>query len=47
MKKRFVKKLNEDDILEILIEHFQKKKYSKSEGYMLSSMECQVMICAL
>lgn len=33
MKKRFVKKLNEDDILEILIEHFQKKKYSKSEGY--------------
>ena len=32
MKKMFVKKLNEDDILEILIEHFQEGKYAKSEG---------------
>ena len=33
MKKTLVKKLSEDDILEILIEHFQNGKYSLSEAY--------------
>ena len=28
MKKQFVKKLDEDDVLEILIEHFQRGKDS-------------------
>lgn len=32
MKKMFVKKLDEDDILEILIESFQTGKFSISEG---------------
>lgn len=33
MKKWFVKKLDEDDILEILIENFQTGKYGVSQGY--------------
>ena len=32
MKKKFVKKLDEDDVLEILIEHFQRGKQKKFVG---------------
>ena len=32
MKKKFVKKLDEDDVLEILIEHFQRGKQKKIVG---------------
>ena len=32
MKKKFVKKLDEDDVLEILIEHFQRGKQKKFIG---------------
>ena len=32
MKKQFVKKLDEDDVLEILIEHFQRGKQKKFAG---------------
>lgn len=42
MKKMFVHKLNEDDILEILIEHFQKgknKKFAVSAKFFGSSGE--------